>query len=78
MDTLKGKIMDNEIELIDLKSLTFYFSLGEYPDLDTASIRSAKYKDGTSLTKADKIRFKEDYPESFYQLLWDRIGHYGR
>jgi hypothetical protein len=70
--------MDNEIELIDLESMTFYFKLGEYPDLDSASVRSAKYKDGTILTKEDKIRFKEDYPESFYQLLWDFIGQYGR
>ena len=70
--------MDNEIELIDLESLTFYYSLGEYPDLDTATVRSGKYKDGTILTKEDKIRFKEDYPESFYQLLWDFIGQYGR
>ena len=70
--------MDNEIELIDLESMTFYFKLGEYPDLDSASVRSAKYKDGTILTKEDKIRFKEDFPESFYQLLWDFIGQYGR
>ena len=70
--------MDNEIELIDLESMTFYFKLGEYPDLDSASVRRAKYKDGTILTKEDKIRFKEDYPESFYQLLWDFIGQYGR
>lgn len=70
--------MDNKIELIDLESMTFYFKLGEYPDLDSASVRSAKYKDGTILTKEDKIRFKEDYPESFYQLLWDFIGQYGR
>tara|TARA_R100001463_G_scaffold49189_1_gene98857 strand:- start:94 stop:306 length:213 start_codon:yes stop_codon:yes gene_type:complete len=70
--------MDNEIELIDLESMTFYFKLGEYPDLDSASVRSAKYKDGTILTKEDKIRFKEDYPESFYQLLWDFIGQYVR
>lgn len=70
--------MDNEIELIDLESMTFYFKLGEYPDLDSASVRSAKYKDGTILNKEDKIRFKEDYPESFYQLLWDFIGQYGR
>jgi hypothetical protein len=70
--------MDNEIELIDLESMTFYFKLGEYPDLDSASVRSAKYKDGTILTKEDKIRFKEDYPEFFYQLLWDFIGQYGR
>ena len=70
--------MDNEIELIDLESMTFYFKLGEYPDLDSASVRSAKYKDGTILTKEDKLRFKEDYPESFYQLLWDFIGQYGR
>lgn len=46
--------MDNEIELIDLESMTFYFKLGEYPDLDSASVRSAKYKDGTILTKEDK------------------------
>jgi hypothetical protein len=70
--------MDNEIELIDLESMTFYFKLGEYPDLDSASVRSAKYKDGTILTKEDKIRFKDEYPESFYQLLWDFIGQYGR
>ena len=70
--------MDNFIDFIDLKSMTFYFKLGEYPDLDSASVRSAKYKDGTILTKEDKIRFKEDYPESFYQLLWDFIGQYGR
>tara|TARA_R110002012_G_scaffold143385_2_gene301595 strand:- start:253 stop:465 length:213 start_codon:yes stop_codon:yes gene_type:complete len=70
--------MDNEIELIDLESMTFYFKLGEYPDLDSASVRSAKYKDGTILTKEDKIRFKDEYPESFYQLLWDFIGQYGK
>jgi len=70
--------MDNFIDFIDLKSMTFYFKLGEYPDLDSASVRSAKYKDGTILTKEDKIRFKDEYPESFYQLLWDFIGQYGK
>ena len=70
--------MDNEIELIDLESMTFYFKLGEYPDLDSASVRSAKYKDGTILTKEDKIKFKDEYPESFYQLLWKFIGQFSK
>jgi hypothetical protein len=69
--------MDNEIELIDLESLTFYYSLGEYPDLDTATVRSGKFKDGTPLTKEDKIRFKADYPTAFYELLWKFIGQFG-
>ena len=70
--------MHNELELIDLESLTFYFSLGEYPDLDTATLRSGKYHDGTIMTKEDKIRFKDDYPESFYSNLWKFIGQFGK
>ena len=70
--------MNNELELIDLESLTFYFSLGEYPDLDTATLRSGKYHDGTIMTKEDKIRFKEDYPQAFYSNLWKFIGQFGK
>ena len=73
-----GKLMYNEIELIDLESLTFYYSLGEYPDLDTATVRSGKFKDGTPLTKEDKIRFKSDYPNAFYTYLWKFIGQFGK
>jgi hypothetical protein len=70
--------MNNELELIDLESLTFYFSLGEYPDLDTATVRSGKYLDGTIMTKEDKIRFKEDYSQAFYSNLWKFIGQFGK
>jgi len=69
--------MDNEIEFIDLPSLTFYFKMGEYPDLDSATVRSGKFKDGTPLTKEEKIRFKADYPTAFYELLWKFIGQFG-
>jgi len=69
--------MDNEIEFIDLPSLTFYFKMGEYPDLDSATVRSGKYKNGTIMTKEDKIRFKDDYPEAFYFNLWKFIGELG-
>ena len=70
--------MNNLIDLIDLDSLTFNYRLGEYPDLDSATVRGGKYKDGSILSKEDKIKFKDEYPESFYQLLWDFIGQYGR
>ena len=43
--------MYNEIELIDLESLTFYYSLGEYPDLDTATVRGGKFKDVRQITR---------------------------
>ena len=76
-DQFGGRLMDNEIDLIDLSSLTFYFKMGEYPDLDSATVRSGKFKDGTPLTKEDKIRFKADYPTAFYELLWKFIGQFG-
>ena len=70
--------MNNLIDLIDLDSLTFNYRLGEYPDLDSATVRGGKYKDGSILSKEDKIKFKEDYPESFYQLLWKFIGQFSK
>ena len=76
-DQFGGRLMDNEIDLIDLSSLTFYFKMGEYPDLDNATVRSGKFKDGTPLTKEEKIRFKADYPTAFYELLWKFIGQFG-
>jgi len=76
-DQFGGRLMDNEIDLIDLSSLTFYFKMGEYPDLDSATVRSGKFKDGTPLTKEEKIRFKADYPTAFYELLWKFIGQFG-
>ena len=70
--------MNNLIDQIDLASLTFYYKLGEYPDLESATVRGGKYKDGSVLSKDDKIRFKDEYPESFYQLLWEFIGQFGK
>ena len=69
--------MYNELELIDLESLTFYFSLGEYPDLDSATVRSAKFDNGTPLSKIEKANFKTMYPTVFYELLWKFIGQFG-
>ncbi len=70
--------MNNLIDLIDLDSLTFNYRLGEYPDLDSATVRGGKYKDGSILSKEDKIKFKDEYPESFYQLLWKFIGQFSK
>ena len=69
--------MDNEIEFIDLPSLTFYFKMGEYPDLDSATVRSAKFDNGTPLSKIEKANFKTMYPTVFYELLWKFIGQFG-
>ena len=70
--------MHNLVSQIDLSSITYYYKLGEYPDLDSATLRSGRYKNGNTLTKEDKIRFKDEYPEMFYQGLWDYIGQFGK
>lgn len=70
--------MHNLIDQIDLSSITYYYKLGEYPDLDTATVRSGRYKDGNILSKEDKVRFKDEYPEMFYQGLWRYIGQFGK
>jgi hypothetical protein len=70
--------MHNLIDQIDLSSITYYYKLGEYPDLDSATVRSGRYKDGNILSKEDKVRFKDEYPEMFYQGLWRYIGQFGK
>ncbi|HSG30438.1 MAG TPA: hypothetical protein VLB82_02725 [Thermodesulfobacteriota bacterium] len=61
-----------------MSSITYYYKLGEYPDLDSATVRSGRYKDGNILSKEDKVRFKDEYPEMFYQGLWRYIGQFGK
>ena len=70
--------MHNLIDQIDLSSITYYYKLGEYPDLDSATVKSGRYKDGNILSKEDKVRFKDEYPEMFYQGLWRYIGQFGK
>jgi hypothetical protein len=67
----------SRMDSVDLSTMTFYFKLGEYPDLDSATVRSAKFDNGTPLSKIEKANFKTMYPTVFYELLWKFIGQFG-
>ena len=67
-----------ELKHIDLGSMKFYWKMGEYPDLDSASVRSAYFWDGRRMTKEEKTQFKAHFPDAFYRTLWKFIGQYGK